>query len=93
MWKLCIIILLFLIELQLTLSNYIHRDNRTKLDTIIENTTLGTPTIDIKRYSPVSEVEQPLLDKMSKEGYSLVTVTTEKGKPFYYFQKIVYKKE
>lgn len=51
------------------------------------------PSIDIRRYSPVSETEQSLLNKMSKEGYCLVDVTTENGRVFYYFQKIVYKKE
>lgn len=51
------------------------------------------PSIDIRRYSPVSETEQSLLNKMSKEGYCLVDVTTENRRVFYYFQKIVYKKE
>lgn len=92
MWKFTILLILFCIELHIVLSSRVHKDNRDRLDTIIENTSL-VPSIDIKRYSPVSEVEQSLLDRMSKEGYSLITVTIEKGKPYYYFQKIVYKKE
>lgn len=63
-------------------------------DIIKENLNIQNylPNIDIRRYSPVKETEQSLLNKMSKEGYYLVDVTTENGRVFYYFQKIVYKK-